>query len=338
MPEATPVTPTPTPAAPPAPVAAPVTPPAPPAAAKSAETPPAAPADPKISSAFAALAKKDRDLQSEKARWKAQKEAEATAHAADIASAKKLAALREAAKTDPRKYKDIAEEFGLDYDKWTQLRLNDDEVPPNLEVDALRQEIADLKAGLNKTAEEKEAEAKKAAASQANTELVEARSAAVETVYAMPPEKIELVKAMKLGPYIVGMVEEHYNATQEWIAPEAVAEKVEETLRAGGELPNLPFAETWKQITETKWFQSKYQPVAAAPAAPAPKAAPVQTTRVVSEKPAVMPTRPSASPTITNSLTTSSSYPSIDRTKGASYREKIRAQALAKAFSNGATS
>ncbi len=117
MPEATPVTPTPTPAAPPAPVAAPVTPPAPPAAAKPAETPPAAPADPKISSAFAALAKKDRDLQSEKARWKAQKEAEATAHAADIASAKKLAALRDAAKTDPRKYNEIAAEFGLDYDK-----------------------------------------------------------------------------------------------------------------------------------------------------------------------------------------------------------------------------
>ncbi len=275
--------------------------------------------EPRVSSAFAQLTRKERALEAERRAWKAQRDTEAAEHAADIKAAKEWAAQREAIKKTPLKALEI---LGTSYDEMTQAQLNDGVPPPDLAVRGLEEKIEALKSELAAEKATKEAEAKKQTEAQRQTELSEARVAAAKLV-ADGGEKFELVNSLGLQDYVVKMVEEHWDQNQEWVPPEVAAEKLEAHLQAGNELPDVPFATAWKKLTATKWFKSKYADVPP-PAKPAAEP-PVQSTRVV------VPEKKEPSPTISPRMTTklSTTRPTVSANKGAqSYRDQLRAKAL----------
>ena len=342
MPDPTPATPPPAAVVPPPAAATPA--PVKPAAEAAPATPPAAPPDPRVASGFAAITKRERALQQEKTTWKSTRDAEAKEWNERIEAAKRYEAARAAVATDPLA---ALKELGVTYDQVTQAQLNDGASPPDLVAQGLQEQIKALEAKLEAKEKGKEETAAKEAKELADKELVEARGIAEKQIVDLG-ESVELVNALGLQKYVVKLCEDHYAETEEWIAPEEVAKVAEAKLQAGEALPDFPFDNAFKQLTATKWFKSKYQPVAAV-TAPAPKAAPPQSTRVLtpdkptSAQPVVRPSvLPRAStpvvepPTITNELRASTAYPSIDKTKPGSYREKVRAAALAAGF-KGAT-
>lgn len=331
MPEVTPATPTPvTPASNPAPVA---TTPAKVETTPATATPAAAPApDPKVSSAFAQLTKKERQLEAERRTWKAQREQEAAEHAADIKAAREWRALQADVKKMPLKALEV---LGVSYDEISQAQLNDGIPPPDLAVRSVEEKLEAYKAEVAAKEKAREEELKKAQQTQEQRDLAEARQVAAKQVVD-GGEKFELVNALGLQDYVVRMVEEHLENTGEWVPPDAAAAKLEEHLQAGQELPDVPFDTAFKKLTATKWFQSKYAPVAPKEEV-TPKEAPTQSTRIVT--PERKPEAPT-SHTITPRMGTSRlapTHPTVARHKGAAdYRAQKIAEALAKSFPGAA--
>src|SRR5690242_4839365 len=116
------------------------------------------------------------------------------------------------------------------------------------------------------------------------------------------------------------MVEEHYDATGEEVPWTAAAERLEAHLQAEQE-PAV--AEVFKRLTATKWFKSRYAPVAKEPEkAPAPRRSrdpEVPETKVETAPPST------PAPTITNKMVAAYN----PRSAAAKTRAELRAKAEA---------
>ena len=305
-----------------APVAPPAAPPATPPPAAPAPTPapagtppPAAPPAPKGPDASRLLAeakRAERAVQAEKAAWKAQRAKEEAAWKERIAKAERFEAAKANAKRAPL---DALKELELTYEELSIAQLNDGKPGADLavrealeKVEALKKEIADGK----KSDEEKAA----AAAKEQQAKVLQAWHARTTQAVEAAGEKYELVNALGYSAEVGKMVEEHYDATGEEVPWTVAAEKLEAHLQAEQE-PAV--SEVFKRLTATKWFKSRYAPVAKADEKPA---APRRTRDAeVPEKKAEPAETPA--PTITNRMVASFN----PRSAAAKSRAELRAQA-----------
>jgi len=306
-PAATPVAPadtsTPAPAAPAAPVPATATPPVEP------------PKAPEASRILAESRRRERQIQAERDAWKKQRSAEEAAWKERIARAEAVEAKLAKAKEAPLT---ALEALGVSYEELSIAQLNDGKPGADLAIRKAEEKVAALEKRIE---DEKKAEAEKAKQQQEenSAKVLQAWHARTQKAVEAAGEKYELINALGYAGEVGKMVEEHYDATGEEVSWTAAADKLEAHLQAEQE-PAV--AEVFKRLTNTKWFKSRYAPVAKEqPAPPAPKRsrdADVPETKT-SEPAAVAP------PTITNKMT--SAY--NPRSAAAKSRAELRAKAEA---------
>jgi hypothetical protein len=306
-------------AAPEAPPVAPVAPDATPSAPAPASTPasaspPAAPKGPEASRLLAEAARRERAVQAEKAAWKNQRAKEEAAWKERITRAEAVEAKLAKVKDAPL---EALTALGLSYEELSIAQLNDGKPGADFAIRKAEEKVAALEAKMEaekKAAEEKQTEASKAQQAQVLQQWHQRTSKAVEAA----GEKYEMINALGYAGEVGKMVEEHYDATGEEVSWTVAADKLEAHLQAEQE-PAV--AEVFKRLANTKWFKSRYAPVAKAEE----KAAAPRRSRdtEVPETRKADPT-PSA-PTITNKMT--SAYQ--PRSAAAKTRAELRAQAEA---------
>lgn len=311
--------------------AAPAAAPAAPAVASTEQTPPAAPVTtpatppekappaPDASRLLAEARRAERAIQGEKRAWKEQRAREEAQWKERVAKAEAVEAKLARVSEDPLAALEI---LGVSYENLSLAQLNDGKPPADLKVRELEKRIADAE---KKAAEEKAAEKKKAeeALTAQQKATLERWHAATTKKVVDAGDKYELINALGYSAEVGKMVEEHYDATGEEVSWEKAAERLEAHLQAEQE-PAV--AEVFKRLTNTKWFKSRYAPVAKEQPAPA---APRRSRDLeVPETKRVAPPAPPAAPpapTITHRMTASSN----PRSAAAATRAELRARAQA---------
>lgn len=305
------------PVAPVAPAEPPATAPAPAAPVQPQATPPVEPKKgPEASRLLAEAARRERAVQAEKAAWKKQRAQEEAQWKERIARAEAVEAKLAKAKDAPLT---ALEALGLSYEELSMAQLNDGKPGADLAIRKAEEKVAALE---KKIEDEKKAAEEKAKQDRDATQkqVLEQWHARTTQAVIAAGEKYELVNALGYSGEVGKMVEEHYDATGEEVPWPVAAEKLEAHLQAEQE-PAV--AEVFKRLTNTKWFKSRYAPVAKEP-----EKAPALPRRSrdtdVPEKKTEAPPAPPA-PTITNRMVASSN----PRSAAAKTRAELRAQAQA---------
>jgi len=288
--------------------------PAAPEAPKAPEAPAAAKPTASESRVFAEAARKERAIQAEKAAWKAQRAKEEAAWQERIAKAQAVEEKLAKAKKEPLT---ALEALGLSYEELTIAQLNEGKPGADLAVRAAEEKIAALEA---KIEADKKAAAEEAAKKQAESEkaTVAAWHDATAKWVSGQADKYELVNALGYQREVGRMIEEHYDATGEEVPREVAAEKLEAHLQS---MQDPAMGETWKRVTSTKWFQSRYAPVAKKEESKTPPPPRRSSDPEVPAKKAEAH-QPPAAPTISNKMT--ASYPNA-KSPAAATREQLRA-------------
>lgn len=282
-------------------------------------TPPAPPKGPDASRILAEATRRERAVLAEKKAWKEQRAREEAQWKERIARAEAVEAKLAKAQKEPLT---ALEALGVSYEELSIAQLNDGKPGADLAIRKAEEKIAALEA---KIEAEKKAEAEKAKAQQTEAEkatLARWHETTTKRVVAAG-EKYELVNALGYASEVGKMIEEHYDATGEEVSWEAAAEKLEAHLQAEQE-PAV--AEVFKKLTNTKWFKSRYAPVAKEePAPPKPRRSSdpeVPESRKSSPQPAATPPAPTITPRMTAVYTN-------PRSAAARTRAEIRALAEA---------
>lgn len=293
----------------------PVAPAAPETATPATPAPPAAPA-PRTAAPVVDAVKKERALHQERTAWKAKQAAQEKEWGAKVTRAQEVDAALANAKKNPVEALKL---LGVTYEELTEAQLRDGKPGPDLAVRALEEKLAKFEADAAKKEQDREAAAKEAQSQSEKQLLARWHDTTAKWVLANA-DKYELVAALGYQHEVGKMIEEHYDATGVQLPEAEVAAKLEKHLQDQQE-PAVK--DVFEKLTKTKWFQSRYAPVAAPKAETAPAAPPRRSSAPAVDEKKVIET---AAPTITNKLTASS--PSISRTAAAKTRDEIRALAI----------
>ncbi len=301
------------PVAPPQPPAAPAETPSTPAPVAAAPVPQKAP---EASRLLAEATRRERAIQAEKTAWKAQRAKEEAVWKERVSRAEAVEAKLAKAKSEPLS---ALEALGISYEELSIAQLNDGKPGADLAIRQAEERVAALE---KKIEADKAAEAEKAkenASAQEKQVLAQWHQRTAGAVEAAG-EKYEMINALGYAGEVGKMVEEHYDATGEEVPWTVAAEKLEAHLQAEQE-PAV--AEVFKKLSNTKWFKSRYAPVAKD--APAPVAPPRRSRDTEVPERKVAPPAPSA-PTISPKMVASYNPP---RTAAAKTRAELRAKAEA---------
>lgn len=200
--------------------------------------PEAAKADPKVSSRFAALSRKERAL--------VQAQQEIVAQKAEIAAQlKKIQDFETEWKNDPTK---AAESRGLTYAEWTNRVLNDGKPTPEQQVLSVREELDRFR----KEQEKKEADARDAqakAAKDENESVINEFKASVREFIKKDEDAYELINLHDASELVMATVEQYFAQTKKILGTKEACDLVEAHLE-----------EQVMKSTETKKWKAKASP------------------------------------------------------------------------------
>lgn len=195
----------------------------------------------KESQKFAALARKERAIQAEKAkveaRFKELEGKEAKIKAFEAASSNK-------------DYSKAAEILGLSYEEWTNYILNENKPTPELEVKGVRKELEDLKKNLQderKLAEDKE---KKAAQDKYN-EVMEQFKGEVSNYLLTHQDRYELIHLTGTQDVVTAVIEQHFQNTAKTGKPKVM------TIEEASNLVEADLEVKARKAAATKKLQAK---------------------------------------------------------------------------------
>lgn len=115
-------------------------------------------------------------------------------------------------KKDPTKVEDLLKELGWDYDKLTQAKLSDGQVPPSVEIQKLRDEIDSLKGQL-KQDKDLEVEARKNHILHAENKAVSDFKSEIGEYLKGQADRYELIDFEGAHDLVYDVIDEHYNRT-----------------------------------------------------------------------------------------------------------------------------
>jgi vacuolar-type H+-ATPase subunit I/STV1 len=118
----------------------------------------------------------------------------------------------EALQKDPTKVDDLLKHLGWDYDRLTQSKLQDGQVPPQVLIQQLNDKISDLE---NRLKQEKdvEAEARKKQTLESETKAVTDFKSEISDYLKNNQARYELTDFEQAGDLIFDVIDEHYNRT-----------------------------------------------------------------------------------------------------------------------------
>ena len=209
------------------------------------QTPPTTPApnavaqpDPKVSSRFAALSRKERAI--------VQRQSEVQAKEAELAKREAaLKAFEDKWQADPYK---AAEEKGLKYAEWTNRILSDGKPSTESAIGDVRAEVERLR---QERTEEKRAAEQAAldAQKRANEEIVAQFRTSVTDYAKAKAEEFELINVNDASNLVIATIEKHFEDTQQILDTHKACELVEKFLE-----------EQVEKATKTKKFLAKASP------------------------------------------------------------------------------
>ncbi len=253
--------------------------------------PPAPAKGPDASRLLAEAARKERAVQAEKASWKAQRTKEEGEWKERIAKAERFEAAKANAKKAPLA---ALAELELTYEELSTAQLQDGKPGADLAIREANEKIAALEKSIAADKEKAKADAEQAQKDAGKAAVAKFHENVSRSVVAAG-DKYELVNALGYQGEVGKMIEEHYDATGVEKSWTEAADALEAHLQAEQE-PAV--AEVFKKLAGTKWFKSRYAPVAQATQAPAAPRRSRDTE--VPEKKVEAP-----APTITNKMTAS---------------------------------
>ncbi len=171
----------------------------------------------KYHDAFLKLTKKERDLQRQLQEFKAQKQKIDL----EMKELQEIRQLKEKAKIDPLA---ISKHFGIDYKQLTNQILNDERPTTEMELQALKDEVARLR-------DEKQRERQESEAAQTEKAIASFKND-LQTFIEGQGDKYELIKTFNAYDQVMNTVYEHWNQTGEMIDVDKVADQLEAEMEA----------------------------------------------------------------------------------------------------------
>lgn len=187
---------------------------------------------PDLSKQFAALSRKEKDLRSREQQYE-EKLAELEAKFNSTASIEQdneqpnELPLEHRLKRNPLK---TLEEMGFGYEKLTELALNDGKLPPEMQMQLMREELeSDYKTKFEEL-EAKLNEKETAEQEQKYEAVVDNFKTEIKQLVASDTEKYELINASESQELVYDIISEHYNETNRILPIEEAAQAVENHL------------------------------------------------------------------------------------------------------------
>jgi hypothetical protein len=172
--------------------------------------------------------------------------------------------------------------LGLSYQELTDFVLNNEKPTPDLQVKALRDEIASFKKEQLDSQQRAQEEAKKRADEEFN-QAIENFKSDVNAFITSHADEYELINLHESHDLVFATIEEHFNKTKKILSTKEASDLVEKYLEEQVE----------KTVTGTKKFQSKFsQALAQKEEAPAPAQSPKTLTNTMSSSaPSMLPAK-----------------------------------------------
>lgn len=118
----------------------------------------------------------------------------------------------ESAKTDPKAFWEVVKDLGWDYDKITQSQLQDGQVPPSVEIQQLRSELAEMREQ-QKQDKDLEVEEQKKRVGDAETRAVTEFKSEITEYLKSNEARYELISFEEADGLVFEIIDEHYSRT-----------------------------------------------------------------------------------------------------------------------------
>src|SRR6266851_5582993 len=192
------------------------------------------------------LAKMEARLQSDRRQFQAEQQAFREQQRTVAENDQYLRGLQARAKTDPA---GVAKELGIDYGNWTSQILNNGESTADQKINALVEEIQNLR---NEAQEEKD-QSKRSAAARLNSEAVATIQnfrGEISQFVESNAEQYSGIKAMGLQSLVYDLIKEHFRTQRKLLSVKEASDILEEAV--SGSVEKFVESKKWKDRVASK--------------------------------------------------------------------------------------